>query len=116
MCGAQNEGWLWNPESEYGINLPFPKGAVTHSSAHIDNVLRTTKMCLSLLINVLIKSTMSTLFISATMSVIDVLYTQTHPHHIRLRDRSSVRIIISYGVLTPADVTALNNPQRLIYH
>ena len=44
------------------------------------------------------------------MSVINVLYTHTHTHHIRLRERSSVRHIISYGVSTPADVTIDNQP------
>ena len=38
---------------------------------------------------------------STTMS--SICY--THTHHIRLRERSSVRYIISYGVSTPSDVT-----------
>ena len=96
---AANEGWLQIRENKCGINLPFPEGAVKHSSAHIDkgiayhqNVFILVNKCSSLV------NCKYSIHFSTTISVIDVLHTHkhTHIHHIRPWDRSSVRHIISY--------------------
>ena len=79
----------------------FPRELWHTAQATLINVLRTIKMCLSLEINVLVKSTVSTLFIFL-LYLSSMCYT---PPPYSSWDRSSVRLIISYGVSTPADAT-----------
>ena len=101
MCSSENEGWLQIRETKCGINLPFPEGAVTHSSTHIDK-------CIVYPPNVFVLVNKCSSQVNCEYSIHFLLclslmcYTHT-PYS--SWDRSSVRHIISYGVSTPADVT-----------
>ena len=87
------------------INLPFPEGAVTHSSTHIDHVFCTIQ-CVFVLVNKCSSQINCEYSIHFPLLCLSSMC-YTHTHHIRLRERSSGRHIISYGVSTPADVTII---------